>query len=61
MAQINLSKEKKPMNLKNRLVVATWGEQGRVRLDWESGLTGGKLLHLVWKSNGDPAAQHREA
>ena len=50
MAQINLSTEKKLMDLENRLVVAKreWRGSG---MDWEFGVNRCKLLHLEWISN----------
>ena len=49
MAQMNLSTEKKLMDLENRLLVA----EGRRRewMDWESGSNRCKLLHLEWMGN----------
>ena len=49
MAQMNLSTEKKIMDLENRLVVAMGG--GSVR-DWEFGVNRCKLSPLEWISNG---------
>ena len=49
MAQMNLSTEKKIMDLENRLVVAkVVGESG---MDLEFGISRCKLLHLEWRSN----------
>ena len=50
---MNVSTEKKLMDLENRLVVAKGeGEGGgRNRMDWEFGVSGCKLLHLEWISN----------
>ena len=52
MSQINLSTEKKLMDLENRLVVAKrkMGEGA----DWESGVNRLKLLPLEWISNEIP-------
>ena len=49
MAQINLSTEKKLMDLENRRLVARGGGSGMV--DWESRVNGSKLLHLEWLTN----------
>ena len=46
---MNLSTEKKIMDLENRLVVA-WVGGGRGR-DWELGVNGCKLLLLEWINN----------
>ena len=46
---MNLSTEKKIMDLENRLVVAK-GEGGS-RVDWELGVNKCKLLPLEWISN----------
>ena len=51
MAQTNLSTEKK---LTHGLGEQTCGCQERgegIRMDWEFGVSGGKLLHLEWISN----------
>jgi len=48
--QINLSTEKKLMDLKNRLVVDK-GERGGSGVDWESGVNRCKLLPMEWVSN----------
>ena len=45
---MNLSTEKKLVDLENRLVIAERGGSG---MDWESGVTRCKLLHLEWISN----------
>ena len=50
MAQINLSTEKKLMELENRHVVAEGGGGGS-GMDCESGVNQCKLLHLEWISN----------
>ena len=48
---MNLSTEKKIMDLQNRLVVAK-GEMGRGSgVDWELGVNRYKLLPLEWISN----------
>ena len=47
---MNLSTEKKIMDLENRLVAAWWGEGGSGR-DWEPGVNGCKLLLLEWIYN----------
>ena len=49
MAQMNLSTEKKLIDLENRLVVAEAG--GESGLDWVSGVNRYKLLHLEWISD----------
>ena len=49
MAQMNLSTEKKIMDLENRLVVAGGG--GERGMDWEFGVNRCKLLPLEWISN----------
>ena len=46
---MNLSTEKKIMDMGNRLVVAK-GEGGRSGMDREFGVGRGKLLHLAWIS-----------
>ena len=50
MAQMNLSTEKKVMDLENRLVGCQggWGGSG---MDWELGVNRCKLLPLEWISN----------
>ena len=48
MAQMNLSTEKKLMDMENRLVVAGGGWGG---MDWEFGINRCKLLPLKWISN----------
>ena len=50
---MNLSTEKKIMDMENRLVVAK-GEGGGSGMDWEFGVNRGKLLHLerVSKAQG---------
>ena len=48
MAQMNLSTEKKIMDLENRLVVA---EGEGVGWDWELGVNKCRLLPLEWISN----------
>ena len=50
MAQMNLSTEKKIMDMENRLVVAK-GEVGGSGMDWEFGVNRCKLLYLEWISN----------
>ena len=50
MAQMNLSTEKKIMDLEKRLVVAKGGGRGS-GVDWELGVNGCKLLPLEWISN----------
>ena len=50
MAQMNLSTEKKIMDMENRLVVAK-GEAGGSGMDWEFGVSRCKLLPLEWISN----------
>ena len=47
---MNLSTDKKIMDLENRLVVA-WGEEGGSGRDWELGVKGYKLLLLEWINN----------
>ena len=47
---MNLSTEKKLMDLENRLVVAKGGGGGS-GIDWESGVNRCKLLHLKRISN----------
>ena len=50
MAQMNLSTEKKPMDLENRRVVAK-GEEDRVGWTGNLGLIDANLLPLEWISN----------
>ena len=50
MAQMNLSTEKQPMDLENRLVVAGGGGGG-LEMDWEFGVNRCKLLPLEWIGN----------
>ena len=50
MVQMNLSTEKKLMDLENRLVVANGWREGS-GMDWEFGVNRRKLLHLEWISN----------
>ena len=50
MAQMNLSTEKKLMDLENRLVVAQGGARW-TGVDWELGVNRCKLLPLEWISN----------
>ena len=50
MAQMNLSTEKKLMDVENRLVVAKGEERGS-GMDWEFGISRCKLSHLEWISN----------
>ena len=50
MAQMNLSTEKKIMDLENRPVVAKGGGGGNA-MDWEFGVRRCKLLHLEWISS----------
>ena len=47
---MNLSIEKKIMDLENGLVVAKWGGGGS-GMDWEFGVNRCKLLHLEWMEN----------
>ena len=47
---MNLSTEKKLMDLENRLVVAEGGGVG-TGMDWESGVNICRLLPLKWRSN----------
>ena len=47
---MNLSTEKRIMNLENRLVVAK-GEGEEVGVDWELGAKRCKILPLEWISN----------
>ena len=52
MAQMNLSSEKKLMDMEIRLVVAKEeGERGGREMDWEFGVNRCKLLPLEWISN----------
>ena len=53
MAQMNLTTEKKIMDMENRLVVAKReGEEGEgSRRDWEFGVNRCNLLPLEWISN----------
>ena len=48
---MNLSTEKKAMDLEDRLVAAK-GEGEGVGMDWEFGVNRCKLLPLEWISNG---------
>ena len=49
---MNLSTEKKFMDLENRLVAANGGGgRGGSAMDWESGDNTHKLLHLEWTNN----------
>ena len=50
MAQMNLSTEKKIMDMENRTVVSKRGGGGS-GLDWEFGVSRCKLLYLEWLSN----------
>ena len=50
MAQMNLSTEKKLMDLENILAVCQ-GEGGGSGMDWESGVNRCKLLPLEWIIN----------
>ena len=50
MAQMNLSTEKKPMDLENRLVV-TKGEGGGSGMHWKLVVYRFTLLHLEWIIN----------
>ena len=50
MAQMNLSSEKKLMDMENRLVV-TKVNGGGSGMDWESGVNRCKILYLEWISN----------
>ena len=50
MAQMNLSTEKKIMDLENRLVVVRGGGGG-IGMEWELGVNRCKLLPLEWLSN----------
>ena len=47
---MNLSTEKKLMDLQNRLVVAKEGRRGS-GMGWESGVNRCKLLYTEWISN----------
>ena len=47
---MNLSTDKKLMDLENRLVTAKV-EKEEMGWDWEFGVNRGKLLHLEWISN----------
>ena len=49
MAQMNISTEKKLMDLENRLVIGKGEEEGV--MNWESGVNRSKLLHLEWIRN----------
>ena len=49
MAQMNLSREKKLMDMENRFVVVEGGRGSG--MDWEFGISRCKLLHLVWINN----------
>ena len=49
MAQMNLSTEKRIMDLENRLVIAKGKGEGGV--DWELGVIRCKLLPLEWIRN----------
>ena len=52
MAQMNLSTEKKIMDLENRLVVVKGEVEGEgSRMDWELGVKRCRLLLLEWISN----------
>ena len=54
MAQMNLSTEKKHMDMENRLVVAKGkgeGGEGGSGMDWKFGVNRCKLLPLEWISN----------
>ena len=46
---MNISTEKKLMDLENRLVIGKGEEEGV--MNWESGVNRCKLLHLEWLSN----------
>ena len=46
---MNISTEKKLMDLENRLVIGKGEEEGV--MNWESGVNRCKLLHLDWLSN----------
>ena len=50
MTQMNLSTEKKIMDMEKRLVIAK-GERGGSGMDWEFGVNRCKLLPLEWISN----------
>jgi len=50
MAQMNLSTEKKIMDLENRPVVARGGRRG-IGMDWELEVNRCRLLPLEWMSN----------
>ena len=47
---MNLSTEKKLMDLENGPVGCQWGG-GESEMGWESGVNGRKLFHLEWISN----------
>ena len=51
MAQMNLSTEKKIMNLENRLGGSQGGREGSER-DWELGVNRCRMLSSGWISNG---------
>ena len=51
MARMNLSTEKKLINLENRLVVTKRGGEWDGLGDWKSGVNRCKLLPLEWISN----------
>ena len=55
MAQMNISTEKKIMDMENRFVVAKGeggGGGGRSGMDWELGVNRCRMLPLEWISNG---------
>ena len=55
MAQMNLSTEKKIMDMENRLVSAKGeGERGGGGMDWEFGVNKSKALPLEWISHEVP-------
>ena len=51
MAQINLQKRNKLMNVENRYAVAKRRGKERIGMDSEFGVSRYKLLPLNWKSN----------
>jgi len=51
MAKMNLSTEKKLMDLENRLVVAKGQGVGWSGMEWECGVNRCNLFHLEWINN----------
>ena len=51
MAQMNLSIEKKQTHGHGEQTHSCQGGGGRSEMDWEFGVSRGKLLHLEWVSN----------